>query len=623
MLVYRVAYPGHTRYSLHGWEIQKKGWGNSGARCTLKVARINATEGMTPNRFGISSLNGIIYFDDDLYLTFHSSKPKRIPVTKADSNSDTNNQAAVLSALKDPEFYPHPVAAVHVEETHISTVFLTGDFVYKIKKPVDFGFLDYTTLEKRHQYCQQEAMLNKRLSEDVYLDVVSITEEPRGYSLNGPGEPVEYAVKMRQLPKERTMLRLLRRGAFNLDMLGDLVQMLVRFYQKTDKGPEIDAMGSRELIWVNIEEDFIQTNPFVSTVLDKVQFSELHRLVRTFLNSNAEIFDRRVQTGRIRDCHGDLRLGHIYFTDSISIIDCIEFNDRFRYGDVTSDLAFLAMDLDYNGFADIGQKLLAEYARSAEDPEIFLLVDFYKCYRAHVRCKVECLRYGAGDLSKAEASLAKERAQHYFELAWRYAESFSRRTIWIVCGLSGSGKSTLAAELGKRMNLQYYRSDVVRKRLFGLSPEEQVVAAFGELIYTPEASDKTYEQLLLAARKTISRGRSVILDATFGRRKYRVLARSLAEEMKANVIFIECRCNQSLLRQRLSARKEQKSISDARLQHLDAQSEAFEPLDELRDNLHLTINTEQPLHQCVQEILFMGYLLQNQQGDVRRKQAGE
>jgi len=540
---------------------------------------------------------------------------------KAESQSDTKHQAAVLTVLKDPEFYPHPVTAIQVEETHISTVFLTGDFVYKIKKPVDFGFLDYTTLDKRHRYCKQEVLLNRRLSENVYLDVVSITGEPTGYTLNGSGEPVEYAVKMRQLPKERTMLQLLRRGEFNLNMLGDLVQMLVRFYQNTDKGPEIDSMGSRELIWVNIEEDFVQTNPFVSTVLDKVQFSDLHRQVRTFLNSQAELFDRRIKSGCIRDCHGDLRLGHIYFTDLISIIDCIEFNERFRYGDVASDLAFLAMDLDYNGFADIGQKLLAEYARSAEDPEILLLADFYKCYRAHVRCKVECLRYGTGDLSGREAHRAKERAQSYFELAWRYADTFSRQTIWIVCGLSGSGKSTIAAELGKLMNLKCYRSDVIRKRLFGLSPEQQVVTPFGESIYTPAASDRTYEQMLLEARKDMSRGRSVILDGTFGRLQHRVLARRLAEEMEANVIFIECRCRQSLLRQRLTAREEQKSISDARLQHLDAQSQAFEPLDELWESLHLPINTEQPLHQCVHEILSKGYLLQSQQGDARRKEA--
>ncbi|MGD8773873.1 MAG: AAA family ATPase [Syntrophobacterales bacterium] len=538
---------------------------------------------------------------------------------KAENQSDTNRQTAILSALSNPDFYPHPVSTIQVEETHISRVFLTGDFVYKIKKPVDFGFLDYTTLEKRHRYCKQEVLLNNRLSENVYLDVVCITEEPTGYTLNGLGKPVEYAVKMRQLPKERTMLHLLRRGEFSLSMLRDLVKILVRFYEKTDTGSQIDTMGSRELIWVNIEEDFVQTNPFVSTVLDKVKFSDLHRRVRTFLNSKSELFERRIKSGCIRDCHGDLRLGHIYFTDSISIIDCIEFNERFRYGDLASDLAFLAMDLDYNGFTDTAQELLTEYVRSADDPEIFLLVDFYKCYRAHVRCKVECLRYGAGDLSGPEAGLAEARAQSYFDLAWKYADTFSRQTVWIVCGLSGSGKSTIAAELGKRMNLKCYRSDVIRKTLFGLSPEQQVVTHFGESIYTPAASDKTYEQLLLKARKEMSRGRSVILDATFGRRQHRVLARRLTDEMEANVIFVECRCRQSLLRQRLTAREEQESISDARLQHLEAQSQAFEPLDELWDSLHLPISTEQPLQECVQEILSKGYFLQSQQGDARRR----
>jgi aminoglycoside phosphotransferase family enzyme/predicted kinase len=539
---------------------------------------------------------------------------------KAASQSDTKRQIAILSALGNPDFYPHPVGTIQVEETHISRVFLTGDFVYKIKRPVDFGFLDYTTLEKRHHYCRQEVLLNNRLSENVYLDVVSITEEPTGYALNGLGKPVEYAVKMRQLPKEKTMLQLLRRGELSLSMLKDLVQILVGFYEKTDKGPEIDAMGSRELIWVNIEEDFVQTSPFVSTILDREKFSDLHLRVRTFLNSQAEIFDRRIKSGCIRDCHGDLRLGHIYFTDSISIIDCIEFNERFRYGDLASDLAFLGMDLDYNGFADIGQKLLAEYAQSADDPEIFLILDFYKCYRAHVRCKVECLRYGAGELSGPEAASVKARGQSYFELAWRYADNFSRQTIWIVCGLSGSGKSTIAAELGRLVNLKLIRSDVTRKRLFGLSPEKEVVKPFGQSIYTPAASDKTYEQLLLEARKEMSRGRSVILDATFGRLQHRVLARRLAEKMEANVIFIECRCGQSVLRQRLTEREERKSISDARLEHLDAQSQAFEPLDELWDGIHLPINTEQPLHQCVHQILSKGYLLRSQQGAATRKE---
>ncbi|MEJ2365652.1 MAG: hypothetical protein P8017_13420 [Deltaproteobacteria bacterium] len=343
---------------------------------------------------------------------------------KTESQSDTNRQTAILSALGNPDFYPHPVGTIQVEETHISRVFLTGDYVYKMKKPVDFGFLDYTTLEKRHHFCKQEVVLNNRLSADVYLGVVSITEEAAGYALNGLGKPVEYAVKMRQLPKEKTMLQLLRRGELSLDMLGDLVQILVRFYEKTDKGPEIDHMGSRELIWVNIEEDFVQTSPFVSTILDREKFSDLHLRVRTFLNSQAEIFDRRIKSGYIRDCHGDLRLGHIYFADSISIIDCIEFNERFRYGDLASDLAFLGMDLDYNGFAHIGQKFFAEYAQSADDPEIFLILDFYKCYRAYVRGKVTSFKLNDTIVASQEKSDAAKEANSYFELAAKYAKQF-------------------------------------------------------------------------------------------------------------------------------------------------------------------------------------------------------
>jgi aminoglycoside phosphotransferase family enzyme/predicted kinase len=538
---------------------------------------------------------------------------------KAENQGDTNRQTVILSALRNPDFYPHPVGKIQVEETHISTVFLTGDFVYKIKKPVDFGFLDFTTLEKRHHYCKQEILLNRRLSKEVYLEVVAITREGTGYTLNGSGEPAEYAVKMRQLPRERTMLELLRRGELSPVMLEELGQVMTRFYQTAERGVEIDRMGSREMIWANIEEDFVQTSPFVPAVLERAKFSEMHRKVRAFLDKKRKLFDRRKETGCIRDCHGDLRLGHIYFVDIIQIIDCIEFSDRFRYGDVASDLAFLAMDLDYTGFPGVAQNLLTLYARLAEDPEIFLVLDFYKCYRAHVRCKVECLRHKAGDLDEREARVAKGRAQSYFELAYKYADNFSIQTVWIVCGLSGSGKSSIAAELATRLNVRCHNSDVVRKKLFGLSPDKPVVVPFGESIYGAAATEKTYEQLIVEAKKDLSRGRSVIVDGTFGRLHHRKLARKLAQEMRVNVIFVECRCAQSLLRQRLTEREEEKSVSDARLQHLEEQSQAFEPLDELPDNLHLPVNTEQPIRQSIQDIFSKGYMLKTRQGDARRQ----
>jgi aminoglycoside phosphotransferase family enzyme/predicted kinase len=544
---------------------------------------------------------------------------RELKASSMERHSSINHQDAVAAALSDPAIYPHPVNTLRVEETHISKVFLTGSYVYKIKKPVDLGFLDFTTLKKRHHYCQQEVQLNQRLSEEVYLDVVAITQGSDGYALDGDGEPVEYAVKMRQLPDGRTMLKLVRRGELSADMVQGLVGILARFYKDAEKGPEIDAMGSRESIWVNIEEDFVQTNPFVSTILDQVKFSAMHRWVRTFLNARAEIFDQRIENGYIRDCHGDLRLGHIYFADGIQIIDCIEFNERFRYGDVAADLAFLAMDLDFNGFPDIGQSLIADYAASANDPEIFLLLDFYKCYRAHVRCKVECLRSGEEDLPKRQANVAEERAKLYFQLAYEYALNFNRQTLWIVCGLSGSGKSTIAAELVKCFKVRCHRSDVVRKKLFDLDPEQPVVTAFGESIYTVAATDKTYDQLLSEARKDLSRGRSVILDATFGKKAHRDLARELSGEMEANIVFLECHCPYSLLRQRLSAREGQKSTSDARLEHLEYQRQTFEPLSEVPENSHLRLNTDQALEQCVQQILSGWYVLQRQQAGVMQK----
>ncbi len=538
---------------------------------------------------------------------------KSSPVRKALGEAEANHRAGVELALSNPAFYPHYVKTIEIEETHISKVFLTGDFVYKLKKPVDFGFLDFTTLEKRHHYCEQEVLLNQRLSHQVYLEVVAITLEQSGYALNGTGQPVEYAVKMRQLPRKKTMLELLRRGKLSDDMLQKLVQFLARFYEKARRGPTIDAIGSQMVIEGNVEEDFSQTEPFVPSILDPNNFSRIHDAVRAFLSNNTDLFQRRIEAGCVCDCHGDLRLGHIYFVDGIQIIDCIEFNDRFRYGDVASDLAFLAMDLDYHGFSEVGHTLLTAYARAASDPEVFMLLDFYKCYRAHVRCKVECLRQATGELAARKARLTVERAQRYFELAYGYAGSFSRQTLWIICGLSGSGKSTIASELAKRLHLPIHNSDVIRKKYFGLSPKEPKVASFGEGIYTPVATAQTYERMLLLAREELFHGNSVILDATFCRRQHRELFRCLAIEMGANVIFVECLCPDAVLRVRLAERQTKSSISDARLKHLEAQRQAFEPLDELGDDLHLQVSTEQPLQQSLQQILSAAYLLQDKQ----------
>jgi aminoglycoside phosphotransferase family enzyme/predicted kinase len=523
----------------------------------------------------------------------------------------------VEAGFIDPVFYPHPVEYVQVEETHISKVFLTGNFVYKLKKPVKLGFLDYTTLEKRKYFCEQEILLNKRLSHDVYLELVAVTNDQAGCTLNGAGEPLEYAVKMRQLPQEKTMEKILHQGYLSPTMAQDLALVLAEFYEKAERGEDIDYLGSVEMIEANVEENFAQTGPFVSDVLHRERFSAIHQAAQTFLQREQKLFQRRIDTGRIRDCHGDLRLDHVYFLEEIQIIDCIEFNERFRYGDVAADLAFLAMDLDYHGSPGLGRALITSYALAAEDPEIFALLDFYKCYRAHVRCKVECLRYVEGGLDSHEKQEAREKAQRHFDLAHDYAKVMRRPTLWVICGLIASGKSTVAGELANRLQIQMHSSDLVRKQLFGLGPKDAARASFKEGIYTEAATEETYKQLLFAARDELAHGRSTIVDATFGKLHHRDQARKLASELGANIIFSQCTCPEQVLRHRLTQRRNRQQVSDARLEHFEDLLHAFEPLNESEQDVHVEVGTDKSLMESMVTLLSEAYVLQ---GDQARNQ---
>ncbi|MCP4120831.1 MAG: hypothetical protein GY751_03680, partial [Bacteroidetes bacterium] len=300
-------------------------------------------------------------------------------------NMMEQQQIAIFETMARPDFYPHDVSTIEQRETHISKVFLTGEYAYKIKKPVYLDFLDFTTLEKRRHYCQQEVTLNKRLSTDIYLDVVPITQTNDRYYLAGPGEAVEYAVKMRQLPEKFSMLQLVRRGKLDRDSVDELARVLVKFYQHSSTGDNINNLGTWSTIWTNTEENFSQTEQFAGNLLDKHMFPIIRAATRSFLIRRKALFDRRVEREKIRDCHGDLRTGHIYFCDGIQIIDCIEFNDRFRYADITSDLAFLTMDLDFEGYPQVARHLINSFLDYTKDEEMLVLLDFYKCYRAYVR----------------------------------------------------------------------------------------------------------------------------------------------------------------------------------------------------------------------------------------------
>ena len=330
-------------------------------------------------------------------------------------------QGALIRALMTPQAYPHHPATVEMVQTQMSFVFLTGDYVYKVKKPVDLGYLDYTTLEKRRHMCQQEVVLNRRLCPDVYLDVVPITERSGMLSIGGEGgAAIEYAVRMRQLPRDRTMDQLLKTNQVSRQMVEQVARILARFHHDAETSETIAAYGDINIIVTNAEENFTQTQKYTGATISQKQYEAISHYTRDFIESNAPMFRKRMNEGRIRDCHGDLHAAHICFTDGICIFDCIEFNERFRYCDVANEVAFLAMDLDYHRRPDLSQRFVEAYVAASGDDEMLRLLSFYKCYRAYVRGKVEGFKLDDPFVPAEEKIKARAAAQRYFGLAASY-----------------------------------------------------------------------------------------------------------------------------------------------------------------------------------------------------------
>jgi len=341
-----------------------------------------------------------------------------------------------VEALLTPEAYPNKPREVKLIQTQMSFIFLTGDYVYKVKKPVNLGYLDYTSLEKRHFFCHQELELNRRLCPDAYLAVVPITVSLRGASepkprakrrgrsnllcVEGEGKAVEYAVKMRQLPQEHMMDVLLLNNQVSQEMVARVAEKLVNFHQKAETNPEIAAFGKLDTICQNCDENFSQTEKYIGVSISSEEYERIKSYTNKFINSNNSLFAKRVSEGRIRDCHGDLHAAHICFTNDICIYDCIEFNDRFRYSDVASEVAFLAMDFDRYQQVDLSKHFVNTYVELSQDEELLRLLNFYKCYRAYVRGKVESFKLDDPYIPEEEKAKVLAVAQRYFELAGSY-----------------------------------------------------------------------------------------------------------------------------------------------------------------------------------------------------------
>ena len=516
----------------------------------------------------------------------------------------TYRQETLFQAMTSPAFYPHPVGHIQTHETHISKVFLTGRWAYKVKKAIDFGFLDFSSADKRHRFCRRECHLNRRLTQDVYHGVVPITRTNGGYQLNGPGKALEYAVKMKELPEDRSLHRLLRQPEFGSAFLPELVSLLTAFYTRQGACPPDQAAEAFKNLRSACENNFHQILPFVGRYLDKHLFAIVRSATRSFLNRRGQLFAYRADGGWIRDGHGDLRTCHIYMLPQtgIQVIDCIEFDDRLRRIDVVSDLAFLSMDFDYQGRPHCGSRLMEHYARLSDDPGAYLVLPIYKCYRAMVRCKVSCLQLQTTGTSAPQEGMI-EAARRYLKLAYRYAVSFSRPKIWAFSGLPASGKSTVARALSRTLEAPHYRSDAIRHTVLSSRQPTRQAHAFNAGIYGRIPKRRTYGKLLGKTQSAIDRGCSVVIDATFNRPEYRREIKRLARDRHLRLTFVECRAPLQVIETRLRQREHHPGLSQARHQDLKAFQQQFVPLGGAGMTAHVVIDTTCSPDDCVRQIL--------------------
>jgi aminoglycoside phosphotransferase family enzyme/predicted kinase len=506
----------------------------------------------------------------------------------------------LVRALLEAAAYSHHTGRISLIQTHISYVFLTDEYVYKIKKPVDFGFLDYSTFGKRRYYCRREVELNSLLCDKTYLGVVSIRELPgqaRGasprYLVNGrAGKIVEYAVKMRRLPEERMLNRLIERGEATPRMLERVAEVLVPFHESTSQTSAAFALYGDWAIRYNHRENVQQWTPYVDRVLTPEQHAICIVYAEAFLARKADLLQRRVKQLRIRRTHADLRSDAICMEDGVCIMDAVEFNKRISVLDIARDVGFLQMDLEYRGRPDLAKAFIRRYQKLAHDPDLPEVLPFYAYYSACVRGKVEAFLLDIPSVSDKEKRAAAKRSQAYFKLACRYAETLRPAVLVITCGLSGTGKSTVAKELARPLKAQIIASDIVRKQLAGLDPRTKALDEYREGLYSPKMTARTYTEMFREAREALTAGQSVILDAAFLRRADRRTAVRLARETGAQFACVLTETDESAIRERLGARlAQQRDPSDARLEIYVQQKRRFQRPSEAPPDRLLRIDT--------------------------------
>ncbi len=496
-----------------------------------------------------------------------------------------------------PASHPPPrPAAVERRETHISWVFLAGDTAWKVKRPVALGFLDFRELEQRRHFCEEEVRLNRRLAPDVYQAVVPVRRVATGHTLDPEqcdGPIVDYAVKMRRLPDDASASALLAAGQLQAAHLRTLAARLARFY---DQAAQVTALGAPPAVAATVEENLAQLAAAAPGILDGERLARVAAAQRRDLERHQNRFPERQAAGKIRDGHGDLRLEHVYFLPEPVVIDCLEFNPKFRGGDVALDIAFLVMELRAAGRAELGEYFVHRFVRETGDHGLYPLLDFYCAYRALVRAKIACLIAGDASVDADKRRRKREEARSLLALTEALENgSPDRPMVLAIGGQVASGKSTLAEALAERFGLPVVSSDVTRKSLAGL-PATQPGS---EELYTSAFTEQTYADMIRRAGLVLDGGRSVILDATFRDPSQRRRARDLAAARDTGFLFVETYCDQATLRARLRARAARPSESDADERVLDQLRGQWVPPDELPEDERLSLEGSRPLPELV------------------------
>jgi hypothetical protein len=497
---------------------------------------------------------------------------------------------SLIQQMMQPGFYPHPVQEpIQLIQTHVSYVLLTGDYAYKLKKSVNFGFLNYSTLELRKHFCEEELRLNQRGAAELYLEVMPITGDQNQYQLGDSGKPVEYALKMRQFPQESLFITLFEQGKLSETHMEELGRVVAQYHATAETSDYIRKFGEVAQVRQSIDENYEQTKKYIGGPQTEAQFEETKQYTDNFFTERSQLFTSRVQNNWIRECHGDLHLRNIcLWHDKILLFDCIEFNEPFRFVDVMYEAAFTVMDLEARQRKDLGNAFLNTYVEQTGDWEGLQVLPLYLSRQAYVRAKVNSFLLDDPGVPATVKDEAAATSAGYYRQAWEYTKP-RQGQLMLMSGLSGSGKSTVARQLARTLGAIHLRSDAVRKHLGGIPLQQRG----GNELYTDEMTQKTYERLLDLGVMLANQGFSVILDAKYDRQQLRAKAIAQAELHQLPLQILHCAAPLEMIRERLQTRSG--DIADATADLLTAQQAAAEPFTEAEKTYVKYIDTTQPL----------------------------